>query len=116
MLYSGENPAISQGILSENTFALQNALQEANGKVHYLEGQVDALSFAQEGWQVVSAITGRFSAEQEKELFETCRRYERVLVCMDGDKMGQKFERDLCRKMLLEGINFVCGFTPKMAA
>ncbi len=80
------------------------------------EGMVDALSFAQEGWQVVSAITGRFSAEQERELFEVCRRYERVMVCMDGDKMGQKFERDLCRKMLLEGINFVCGFTPKMAA
>ena len=76
------------------------------GRVIIAEGAFDVLSCWQEGLPVLSAITGRFSHEQEKDLLEILRGRD-VTVCMDYDpisKAGQHFTEALARKLFGAGI------------
>lgn len=76
------------------------------GRVVIAEGAFDALSVWQEGFAVLSAITGRFSADQERDLFSVLAGRS-VVVAMDYDPMskaGQAFTIALARKLFLRGI------------
>lgn len=76
------------------------------GSIVIAEGAFDAIVCDQEGFPVLSAITGRFSKEQMKDLVSCCRNRE-VIICFDYDpqtKAGQKFTIDLADKLTFEGI------------
>lgn len=77
------------------------------GPVVIAEGTFDALSAWQDGYAVLSAGTGRFSREQEKDLYELLRGREAV-ICMDYDpdsRSGQKFTLELAERLFFEGIH-----------
>jgi P4 family phage/plasmid primase-like protien len=77
------------------------------GTVIIAEGAFDALSAWQEGLPVVSPITGRFSLDQEKDIFDLLRG-RAVTVCMDYDpksKAGQEFTLTLAKKLFASGIH-----------
>lgn len=77
-----------------------------SGPVIIAEGIFDALSVYQVGMPVLTAVTGRFSHEQEKDLFSVLRRRD-VTICMDYDpksEAGQKFTVDLADKLIAFGI------------
>jgi P4 family phage/plasmid primase-like protien len=76
------------------------------GRVIIAEGIFDALSVYQEGLPVLTAVTGRFSHDQEKDLYSLLRGRQ-VTVCMDFDpdtKAGQHFTVDLAQKLNEHGI------------
>ena len=76
------------------------------GPVIVAEGIFDAISCYQEGYAVVTAVTGAFSAEQKKDLLPALRGRE-VVVCMDYDPethAGQKFTEALADELFEAGI------------
>lgn len=79
-----------------------------------LEGMFDVMSFEQDRWQTLSAITGPFSAKQKPEVLSICKMFKRVFICYDSDKSGHKFQNSMCRWLASENIPFICGHTPAM--
>ena len=81
------------------------------GEVIIAEGIFDAMACWQEGFPVVTAVTGAFSAEQKKDLFPALRG-RTVIICMDYDpetKAGQKFTEKLATELWEAGIcTYVC--------
>lgn len=76
------------------------------GAVIIAEGAFDAISCYQEGYPVLSAITGAFSSEQKKDLYDLLKGRE-CIVCMDYDpdtQAGQKFTERLAQDLFDHGI------------
>jgi putative DNA primase/helicase len=76
------------------------------GPVIIAEGIMDAISCYQEGYAVLTAVTGAFSANQKKELYSLLKGRE-VIVCMDYDPIsqaGQKFTEKLANELYKNGI------------
>ena len=87
-------------------------LAKRNGTVIIAEGIFDAISCYQEGYPVVSAITGSFSSEQKKDLIPALRGRD-VIVCMDYDpktQAGQKFTEKLATELFENGIHVSAVF------
>lgn len=82
-----------------------------DGEVIIAEGIFDAISCWQEGFPVITAVTGAFSAEQKKDLYPALKGRS-VIVCMDYDpetKAGQKFTEKLATELWESGIDtYVC--------
>lgn len=77
------------------------------GTVIIAEGIFDAISCWQEGFPVVTAVTGAFSAEQKKDLLPALKDRS-VIVCMDYDpetKAGQKFTEALAEELWQYGVD-----------
>ena len=79
-----------------------------------LEGLFDAMSFEQDGWQTLSALTGPFSANQKPEVLSICKMFKRVFICYDSDTAGGKFQKSMSRWLASENIPFICGHTPEV--
>lgn len=82
------------------------------GTVTIAEGIFDAISCWQEGYPVVTAVTGAFSAEQKKDLFPALKGRD-VIVCMDYDPethAGQKFTENLANELFEYGIHVSACF------
>lgn len=82
------------------------------GTVIIAEGAFDAISCYQEGYPVLSAITGAFSSEQKKDLYDLLKGRE-CIVCMDYDpktKAGQKFTIKLAQDLFDHGIRVKACF------
>lgn len=82
------------------------------GTVIIAEGAFDAISCYQEGYPVLSAITGAFSSEQKKDLYDLLKGRE-CIVCMDYDpktKAGQKFTEKLAQDLYEHGIRVKACF------
>jgi len=82
------------------------------GAVIIAEGIFDAISCWQEGYPVVTAVTGAFSAEQKKDLFPALKGRD-VIVCMDYDPethAGQKFTENLANELFEAGIHVSACF------
>lgn len=81
------------------------------GEVIIAEGIFDAMACWQEGYPVVTAVTGAFSAEQKKDLFPALKN-RTVIICMDYDPethAGQKFTEKLATELWEYGIDvYVC--------
>ena len=81
------------------------------GDVIIAEGIFDAMACWQEGFPVVTAVTGAFSAEQKKDLFPALKE-RNVIICMDYDpetKAGQKFTEKLATELWEAGVSvYVC--------
>jgi P4 family phage/plasmid primase-like protien len=87
-------------------------LAKRSGTVIIAEGIFDAISCYQEGYPVVSAITGSFSSEQKKDLIPALKGRD-CIICMDYDPLthaGQKFTEKLATELFENGIHVSAVF------
>lgn len=79
------------------------------------EGAFDALSFEQENYSVISAITGHFSREQLPAALSIAKSFKRVFLVYDNDKIshaGEKFTLKMARILTENRIPCVVGQVP----
>lgn len=76
------------------------------------EGAFDAISFEQEGFKVLSPISGYFSKEALKQVISLCKTQECVFLCVDNDNAGTKFQVNMAKLLFKNRVNFVCGTIP----
>lgn len=79
------------------------------------EGAFDAISFYQEQYPVISAITGFFSKSQIPTLLSVCRKFQRVLLVYDNDTVthaGEKFTNRMADLLTRNRIPFIVGTVP----
>ena len=79
------------------------------------EGVFDAISFWQEGYPVLSAVTGFFSREQMSSVLQAAEMFKRVFIVYDNDNRshaGDKFTAKMAHKLLEKRIPFVVGHVP----
>lgn len=79
------------------------------------EGYFDAASWENEGYAVLSPITGRFSASQWPTVIEACQAFQRVLIIFDNDPVshaGAKFTESTAEVLFRYHIPFVVATTP----
>ena len=79
------------------------------------EGAFDALSFEQEGYSVISAITGFFSKEQLPAAIAIAKSFKKVFVVFDNDlktKAGEKFAFKAAKILTENRIPCVVGAVP----
>ena len=74
------------------------------------EGLFDALSFTQEGYSLLSPITGHAGKKNVPVVLKEAKRFRRVVTAFDIDenKSGQRFTISWGHKFLAERINFSC--------
>ena len=77
------------------------------------EGAFDALSFEQEGFKVLSPISGYFSKETKKQVLSLLKTQKCVFLCFDSDKAGTKFQVEMAKQLFSHRITFVCGALPE---
>lgn len=79
------------------------------------EGAFDALSFEQENYTVISAITGNFSKDQMPTALSIAKSFKRVLLVYDNDKItkaGEKFTIKMAKILTEKRIPCVIGQVP----
>lgn len=79
------------------------------------EGAFDALSFAQENYPVISAITGHFSKDQLPTALGIAKSFKKVFLVYDNDKeshAGEKFTVKMTRILIENRIPCVVGSVP----
>ncbi len=76
------------------------------------EGAFDALSFEQEGFKVLSPISGYFNKDALKQVISLCKTQECVFICFDNDNAGSKFQVNMAQTLFQHRIKFVCGTIP----
>ena len=77
------------------------------------EGAFDALSFEQEGFKVLSPISGYFNKDALKQVIGLCKTQECVYICFDSDKAGTRFQVNMAQMLFRHRIKFVCGTLPE---
>lgn len=77
------------------------------------EGMFDALSFWQEGYRVISPITGRFSKEQTPDAISAARHCGRVVMVFDNDTRGSDFRVGMAELLFSAGVSFSTCRIPK---
>ena len=78
-----------------------------------LEGQVDAMSFEQEGFQVCSPVGGYFNEMQMPYFLSIARKIGKVFVCFDNDGAGTGFQLKMAQQLFKAHIPFVTCTVPK---
>ena len=79
------------------------------------EGAFDALSFEQEGYSVISAITGHFSREQLPTALSIAKSFKKVFLVYDNDtitKAGEKFTIKMAKILTEKRIPCIVGSVP----
>ena len=80
------------------------------------EGAFDALSFEQEGYPVISAITGIFSGPQIPTVLSIAKMFNRVFIVYDNDAVtnaGAKFTKNTAELLTKNRISCIVGTVPK---
>ncbi|MBR1604350.1 MAG: toprim domain-containing protein [Synergistaceae bacterium] len=77
------------------------------------EGAFDAMSFEQEGFRVLSSISGYFNKEAKKQVAAMLKTVKSVFVCFDNDMAGTRFTTDMCEFLFENRIQFNCGVLPE---
>ena len=81
------------------------------------EGAFDAISFFQDGYPVLSAITGFFSKTQIPTVLSVARKFKRVFIVYDDDSQtsnaGQRFTMRMSELLTKHRIPFIVGNVPK---
>lgn len=77
------------------------------------EGAFDAMSFEQEGFRVLSPISGYFNKLQLKQVIDMLKTAECVFVCFDSDNAGTNFTLNMCQVLFKNRIKFDCGILPE---
>lgn len=79
------------------------------------EGAFDALSFEQEGYPVISAITGIFSGAQIPTVLSIARMFNKVFIVYDNDEItnaGAKFTKNTAELLTKNRIPCIVGTVP----
>lgn len=79
------------------------------------EGAFDAISFYQDGYPVLSAITGFFSKSQIPTVISAAKKFDRVFIVYDNDattRAGEKFTHRMAELLTRNRIPFVVGTVP----
>lgn len=80
------------------------------------EGAFDAISFYQDGYPVLSAITGFFSRDQISTVISAARNFKRVFIVYDDDSAtsnaGERFTVRTAELLTRHRIPFVVGTVP----
>ena len=79
------------------------------------EGAFDAISFYQENYPVISAITGNFSKDQMATVLSAARKFKRVFIVYDNDATshaGEKFTYRMATTLINNRIPFIVGSVP----
>ena len=79
------------------------------------EGAFDALSFEQEQYTVISAITGRFSKAQMPTVISLAKSFKKVFLVFDNDiktKAGEKFTISMAKILTENRISCIVGTVP----
>lgn len=82
---------------------------KAYERVNIAEGAFDALSFAQDGFIVLSPITGVFSGEQIQEVISICKNAQEIVTTFDNDeksKAGIGFTVKFGKTLFEAGLTF----------
>ena len=77
-----------------------------------LEGAFDVMSFEQEGFICLSPIGGYFSKRAKKQVIDIARNFQKVFICFDNDKAGERFNLDMAKLLFENRIQFVMGQVP----
>ena len=93
--------------------SLESALKILQKYTVISEGAFDILSFEQEGFKVLSPISGYFNKDTLKQVMNILQSQECVFVCFDSDKAGNRFQIEMCKHLFKYRINFVCGLLPE---
>lgn len=92
-----------------------DSLKRGGNTLIIAEGAFDVMSFWQEGYPCLSAITGHFSKAQLPVVLSSARMFKRVLLTYDNDpvtKAGQKFTVKMAKVLLANRVPFVVGNIP----
>lgn len=87
----------------------------APGTLIISEGYFDALSWYQDGYAVLSAITGRFSRDQLSTVLSACRTADNVLIIYDNDAVshaGEGFTQSMAEWLFSNHVPFTVAKTP----
>ena len=114
-----EGAAKTEGGAAEKEVALQTKIISLADRQKMLddiaviaEGAFDALSFEQEGFRVLSPISGYFNKEAKKQVINLLKTARHIFVCFDNDKAGTRFTLDMCQTLFKNRLSFVCGVLP----
>ena len=88
-------------------------LQLINKYAVIAEGAFDAMSFEQEGFKVLSPISGYFNKEALRQVICMLKTMPSVFVLFDSDQAGTKFTLKMCMTLFRNRIPFVCGVLPE---
>lgn len=84
------------------------------------EGAFDVMSFEQEGYSCLSAITGSFSGEQQPEALRIAKTFKKVFLIYDNDGIGktkggagEKFTVKMAKILFAHSIPFIVGSVPR---
>lgn len=93
-----------------------NTLNRDSDTLVIAEGAFDAISFYQENYPVISAITGFFSRDQITSVISAARNFRRVFIVYDDDSKtsnaGEKFTIRTAELLTRHRIPFVVGTVP----
>ena len=81
------------------------------------EGAFDAMSFEQEGYATISAITGFFSRDQLPTALSIAKMFKKVFLVYDNDirtKAGEKFTIKMAKVLTENQIPCIVGTVPAM--
>lgn len=73
------------------------------------EGAFDAMSFDQEGFRVLSPISGFFNRDSLRQVLDVCKHAGKVFICFDSDNAGNKFQLRMAQEFFRRHIDFTCG-------
>ncbi len=102
--------------LNENVIWGLQTLERTGDTLIVAEGMFDILSFYQENFPCISAITGHFSSAQIPSVLNICKNYKRVFLVYDNDLIshaGEKFTVKMAKLLFTHGIPFVVGRVPR---
>lgn len=94
-----------------------DTINRSNETLVIAEGAFDAISFYQDGYSVISAITGFFSKDQLSTVISIAKKFNRVFIVYDDDSQtsnaGQKFTLRMSELLTKHRIPFVVGTVPQ---
>lgn len=76
-----------------------NTLTRESEALIIAEGAFDALAAYEQGYPVISAITGHFSSKQLSQALAACRQYSKVILTYDDDSAGSNSGEKFTIKM-----------------
>lgn len=92
-----------------------DSLKRDNDTLVIAEGMFDVLSFYQENYPCLSAITGHFSREQLPTVIAAARKFSRVFLVYDNDETshaGERFTNRMATILSQHRIPFIVGTVP----
>jgi P4 family phage/plasmid primase-like protien len=93
-----------------------DSLSRSGDTLVIAEGAFDAISFYQENYPVISAITGFFSKDQISTVLAAARKFQRVFIVYDDDSKtsnaGEKFTMRMSELLTRNRIPFIVGTVP----